>query len=173
MADSTIAKSINEKAASSLNLRTINRKLEEVTKTTGDATDEERLVNTSWTGFGWLAKLFSRNPKVGAAMKTNADVASTLNSPKVQNALAQSVKTPGFQKFATGLQNSPSVNKLSSAVGGKSGQFTTKQVTNVGHLAVASSKSKVATKLWVSFGSAFLLIVGIIVLVIAVVKAKG
>ncbi|OWZ21816.1 RxLR effector protein [Phytophthora megakarya] len=168
--DSTFANNVNENTVSSPNTRRIDRKLKEVLKTESDANDpetEERLVNTSWTGFGWLAKLFSRNPRVGAVVKSNSDIATKLKSPQVREAFNEVGTKPGFRGWFT---KNPGLKKLKTALNGRSAPFTSRQVTNVGHLAVTSSTSSFITRLWVKYGAILLFVIGIMFLFIVVYK---
>ncbi|KAF1789708.1 hypothetical protein GQ600_9700 [Phytophthora cactorum] len=169
VADDT-AKSIIVKTVSEPKLRA-GRHL----KSEGDSSDpatEERGLNFKLPSFNGIKSLFSRTSNVGAGMKTNPELATTLGSRKVKEVISDVAKKPGFfQSLANTLTGNRKMNTLASQLRKNPVQYTSRQVTNVGHLAVTTSSSGSLARMWVKYGAAFLFIVGIVFLATMVIKA--
>ncbi|KAG7386881.1 hypothetical protein PHYPSEUDO_015086 [Phytophthora pseudosyringae] len=147
-----------------LNDATTRRNLKEdneVAKTEGGSTDaeaEERAFPIKFPSLSGLKSFFVKPSSVGTAAKTNPEFAAAFKNPKVSQAFAEVEKQPGLLQR---LKNIPVLSNLATRLRGRSAQFTTRQVTNVGHLAVTTSSSSQLTHMWVKYGAAFLFVVGI------------
>ncbi|ETI44621.1 hypothetical protein F443_10697 [Phytophthora nicotianae P1569] len=118
--------------------------------------------------FGSIKSIFSTKTNVGAGMKNSPEIATAFKNPKVNEVFTEVAKKPGI--FTRILSKIPVLNTFASRLRGKRVQFTSRQVTNVGHLAVTSSSSGTFARMWVKYGAAFLFVVGIVFLATVVYK---
>ncbi|KAF4045644.1 hypothetical protein GN244_ATG02097 [Phytophthora infestans] len=144
------------------------RYLKAATDSFGPAT-EERGISIKMPSFNGIKSLFSKTSNLGAGMKHSPEVATALKNPKVNQAFKEVVKQPGIvQSFRNNLK----LNSLASLLRRRPAQFTSRQVTNVGHLAAKTSSSRTFGQMWNKYGAAFLFVVGIIFLFTMVYKAS-
>ncbi|KAF4045640.1 hypothetical protein GN244_ATG02093 [Phytophthora infestans] len=103
-------------------------------------------------------------------MKASPELATALKNPNVNKAFTEVAKQPGFFQS---LKSNVKLNRLAGVLRRRPTEFTSRQVTNVGHLAVTTSSSGAWAKVWVKYGAIFLFVVGIIFLFKMVFRAKS
>ncbi|POM59377.1 Secreted RxLR effector peptide protein [Phytophthora palmivora] len=128
-----------------------------VTGMEGDAPDPEaEQRGLKWTSFNGIQKFISKPSNIDTTVQNSPGIAKAINNPRFRQISMELGKQPGLlQKF----KNMPILKNLATRLRGSSTQITTRQVTNIGYVAVKSRSSSVLTNLWISIIDFFNLIV--------------